>query len=118
MTFTTYAIIHGIEEDTTVIIGSYDFVDQAAKAADQNHNTWPNRSLWIVNNETGKKHCQWVGGEAPESTDDDRPHTRASGPFRSLAGMVYTECPCGCGSKTVCDQHRIAVKARNNALPF
>lgn len=39
-------------------------------------------------------------------------------PFRSLAGMVYTECPCGCGSKEICETQRARVKAQNDALPY
>lgn len=39
-------------------------------------------------------------------------------PFRSLAGMVYTDCPCGCGAKAICNAQIARVKAHNDALPF
>lgn len=40
------------------------------------------------------------------------------GPFASLRDMVYTECPCGCGAKEVCDEQRARVQAHNDAIPF
>jgi hypothetical protein len=50
---------------------------------------------------------------------DDMPNVWVKpGPFASLRGMVYTECPCGCGSKEICDAQRARVKAHNNAIPF
>lgn len=53
---------------------------------------------------------QWVG-----MSDEE---IRAAHPFRSLAGMVYTACPCGCGAKEICDDQRARVKANDDALPF
>ena len=44
--------------------------------------------------------------------------TAKPGPFASLRDMVYTECPCGCGNKEVCDAQLAHVKAHNDALPF
>lgn len=63
-TFTVYSIIHCIEGDETVIVGSYELIVQATLAADHTHDDHPARSVWITNNTTGKKHCQWVGIEA------------------------------------------------------
>jgi hypothetical protein len=62
--FTVYAIIHAIDGDITVLVGSYEFIVQATLAADQHHEEHPARSVWITNNTTGKRHCQWVGTEA------------------------------------------------------
>lgn len=45
-------------------------------------------------------------------------YSEISHPFRSLAELVYTECPCGCGSKEICVAQRARVKAHNDALPF
>lgn len=43
---------------------------------------------------------------------------RKPGPFASLRDMVYTECPCGCGSKEVCEAQRAKVETHNKAIPF
>ena len=40
------------------------------------------------------------------------------GPFASFRDMVYTECPCGCGFKGVCDAQRERVRIADNELPF
>lgn len=38
--------------------------------------------------------------------------------FRSLRGMVYTECPCGCGFAGVCEAQFDRVRRANEDIPF
>lgn len=50
---------------------------------------------------------------------DDMPNVwQKPGPFASLRDLVYTECPCGCGSKEVCEAQAARVKANDDAIPF
>lgn len=43
---------------------------------------------------------------------------RDAHPFTALRDMVYTECPCGCGAKEVCEVQRARVKANDDRIPF
>jgi hypothetical protein len=38
--------------------------------------------------------------------------------FASLRDMRHTACPCGCGSKEICEAHAARVKAHDDAIPF
>lgn len=50
--------------------------------------------------------------------EEDEQNHRRDGPFASLRDMVYTECPCGCGNKEVCEEQRARVKAHDEKVPF
>jgi hypothetical protein len=49
---------------------------------------------------------------------DASPYSSTYEHFASLRDMVYAECPCGCGSKEICEAQRARVKAHNDAIPF
>jgi hypothetical protein len=49
---------------------------------------------------------------------DWTPRQRQDGPFRSLADMVYTECPCGCGADSICEAQLMRVRAHEAGMPY
>lgn len=61
---------------------------------------WDSKEVWI------------------EVNDSSITTVRNDSGFASLRTMAYVECPCGCGSKEICETQRENVKAHNDAIPY
>ena len=84
-----------------------------------NDNLCPKHDLWW-----GRDPICCPGCRADDQKRRDRNQQRRTrrldkrDGFTSLRGMVYTSCPCGCGSKDICDSQLARVKAHDDAIPF